>query len=252
MKQTWLRYSEKIDALGLRERVVIFLMLVLIMVAMFDTLLLEPQFARETELSRQINQDQSQIAGIQAEIQGKIASYDKNPDATKQARLAALVQKSGQMRSALQDMQKGLVSPDKMSTLLEDILRRNGKLHLVALHTLPVSGLNDPEPVAGAADGKAGADAGSTALLDKSGGAVRAINDAKDEAQAESKLVYKHGVEMVIEGNYLDMVDYMTSLEGMPWQLFWGKAKLIADDSGKLKLTLTLYTLSLEKNWLKI
>ncbi len=236
MKQLWLRYSTRIDALGLRERVAIFVMLVVLVIALFDTFALEPQFARENELAQQAERDQTQIAQMQGQIQALANSYSKDPDAVKRQQLGALLQKSNQMRGNLRDMQNGLVAPDKMATLLEDILRRNGKLHLVALRTLPVADLLEPEK-------KDDAKSGTTEAQKKADGA---------KAPAGSNLVFKHGVEMVIEGNYLDMLDYMQALEGMPWQLFWSKAKLSADDSGKLTLSLTLYTLSLDKNWLTI
>lgn len=254
LKQMWLKFSSKIDALGMRERVMLFLMAAVIMIALIDTTVLSQEFAKETELSQQIAQDQSQISGIQAEIRAKVASYDPNPDAAKLAQLKQLKQKSEQMRNALQDMQKGLVSPDRMSTLLADLLKQNGRLRLVSLRTLPVSGLTDAEPVVKSDNDKSAADKAAQKLADDAAKAGQKLPDVKDAAASitPGTLVYKHGVELVIEGDYVDMVSYMTALEAMPWQLFWGKAQLTADDTPKRTLTLTLYTLSLEKKWLNI
>jgi MSHA biogenesis protein MshJ len=240
MKQLWLRYSGRINALALRERAMVFIMLVVVLVALFDMLVLEPQLARGNELSQQMARDQAQSAQMQAQIEALVAAYTHDPDVQKRAQLEMLSQKTNQIRKQLQDVQKGLVAPDKMATMLQDILRQNGKLHLVALHTLPVADLLDSE--------KKDDDKGGAASAQKKA-------DTKTDAKsmpAGSNLVYKHGVEMVIEGNYLDLLDYMQALEAMPWQLFWSRARLAADDSGKLTLTLTLYTLSLDKNWLTI
>ena len=44
----------------------------------------------------------------------------------------------------------------------------------------------------------------------------------------------------------------MTELEAMPWQLYWGKVNLNAESYPKVTLTLTLFTLSLDKKWLAI
>lgn len=232
MKQLWLRYSGRINALALRERVMVFIALVVVLVALFDSMVIEPQFAHGNELSLQMAHDQEQSNQMRVQIEALAAAYARDPDVQKRKQLEALLQKTNQMRHDLQDVQKGLVAPDKMARMLQDILRQNGKLHLVALHTLPVSDLLEPE--------KKGDD--------KSG----AANKTEAKSTAGSNLVYKHGVEMVIEGNYLDLVDYMQALEAMPWQLFWSRAKLTADDSGKVTLVLTLYTLSLDKNWLTI
>jgi MSHA biogenesis protein MshJ len=55
-----------------------------------------------------------------------------------------------------------------------------------------------------------------------------------------------------VRGSYLDMVDYMTALESLPTQLFWGKAQLEVEDYPSVRLTLTLYTLSLDEKWMKL
>jgi MSHA biogenesis protein MshJ len=251
MKQLWLRISSKIDALGLRERVVVFLMAVVILGALVNSAILDQKYAEENELSQQIAQDQSQIAGIQTEIRGKLANYDSHPDAAKIAQLNQLKQKLAQMHASLQDMQKGLVSPDRMATLLEDILKQNGRLKLVSLRTIPASALNESDAV----DKSKSAVEAAQKLVDNTAKTEQARVDGKEKIATPPSLrngVYKHGVEIVIEGDYLDMVSYMTALEAMPWQLFWGKASLSADDSPKRSLTLTLYTLSMDKKWLNI
>jgi MSHA biogenesis protein MshJ len=45
---------------------------------------------------------------------------------------------------------------------------------------------------------------------------------------------------------------YLARLEALPWQLFWGKVTLDAGEHPKLRLTLTLHTLSLNKAWLVV
>ncbi|MDL2353629.1 MAG: hypothetical protein QFF03_00065, partial [Pseudomonadota bacterium] len=69
---------------------------------------------------------------------------------------------------------------------------------------------------------------------------------------APTDLLYRHGVELTVRGNYLDMVNYMDALEAMPTQLFWGRAELHVDEYPNARLALTLYTLSLDKKWMKL
>jgi MSHA biogenesis protein MshJ len=252
LKQMWIKFSSRIDALGMRERVMIFLMAVVVLIAIFDTTILSGEFAQETELSQQIARDQSEISGMQAEIRIKTDNYNLHPDAPKLAELKVLQQKSEQMRGQLQDMQKGLVSPDRMSTLLADLLKQNGKLRLVSLRTIPVSGLTDPEPGTKAEAEKTAEEKAGQKAVDDASKTGQKLADVKDAVPMIGPVVYKHGVELVIEGDYADIVNYMSALEAMPWQLFWGKARLTADDTPKRTLTLTLYTLSLDKKWLNI
>jgi MSHA biogenesis protein MshJ len=69
--------------------------------------------------------------------------------------------------------------------------------------------------------------------------------------------VYKHGVEITVEGRYLDLLDYVSDLEQMPWHILWSKAALNEDKNDEItwpanRLKLTVYTLSLDKTWLSI
>jgi MSHA biogenesis protein MshJ len=80
-----------------------------------------------------------------------------------------------------------------------------------------------------------------------------AVIEAKDKsAKLNINTVYRHDVEIVVQGGYLDIMKYLAQLEAMPWHLFWSKAKLSVDEYPKTTLTLTLFTLSLDKKWLNL
>ena len=241
MKQSMQRMILKIDALSLRERVMIFAGAALTLMLLLNALLFDPQFAQQKQLSQQIKQDQSKIAEMQAGIQQKVKSQVVDPDAANKALLEKFQQQSQQMRGDLAGLNNVLVKPENMASLLEDILQRNGKLRLISLNTLPVSSLvpaaseeskNPPEKVAAAAPS-------TTASVAAQGG-----SDAGD--------IYKHGVEIVVQGKYLDMIGYMAALEAMPWQLYWGKARMHVETYPEATLSLTLFTLSLDKKWLNL
>jgi MSHA biogenesis protein MshJ len=242
MKQHWQRIALKIDALSLRERAIIFAMAALILMVLVNTALLDPQFAKQKQLTQRIKKDQSVIAGLQAQIQQKISSNELDPDKADKLRLQEMKDQAAQMQGALRDVERGLISPDKMSALLEDILKQNHALRLVSLKTLPPSSLADQaqaeeKPI----------DSILSSIKDKAESKLK----GKPESFVADK-VYKHGVEIVVQGGYLDLMNYLTQLEAMPWQLLWGKAKLDVDDYPRSTLTLTLFTLSLDKKWLNL
>jgi MSHA biogenesis protein MshJ len=66
------------------------------------------------------------------------------------------------------------------------------------------------------------------------------------------KQIYKHGVKITVRGSYADLLQYLTALEKLPTQMFWGVAKMDVVKHPTVELTLTLYTLSLEKTWLQV
>ena len=239
MKQYWQKLVHKVDALSLRERVIIFAMLAVLFITIFNAALLDRQFSKQKQLSDQVNADQAQINQIRIQIQQAVHAKE-DPDAVNKDRLQALKQQSAQMQSVLLDMQKGLVSSDKMTVLLEDILRRDRRLRLLSLKTLAAANLSETA----AADVRK--------IPEKSPAASSVTTRNIGESQAGAGAVYKHGVEIVVQGEYLDILDYMAALEAMPWQLFWGKAKLKVDEHPTATLTLTLFTLSLDKKWLNL
>lgn len=241
MKQYWEKIATRIDAMSLRERVLVFAAAVALLITVTNSLLLDPQYVKQKQLAQRMAEEQAKAARIHAEIQEKSRLKTIDPDAANRERLKVLQQQSLQMNSALKDLQKRLVPPDKMPGLLDGILKRSGKLRLVSLKTLPPSGLNDTllsEKTA--PEGKLPLNPGVP------------VSKASAENQQMVNAVYKHGVELTIQGSYAELTNYLTEMEALPWQLFWSKAKFSVDEYPRSTLTLTLYTLSLEKVWLNL
>jgi MSHA biogenesis protein MshJ len=224
MKQRLQLIADRINARTLRERAMLFAGAAAAIVFLLYSLFLNPLLVKQAALRAQIGQQQGNIAGIDAEITQKVQAYALDPDAATRARLEALNNDTAQLATSLRAMQKGLVPPERIAPLLETILKANGRLQLVSMNTLPAGPL-------GAA----------------------AAHPATAAAPANPhELLYRHGVELTVRGNYLDMVNYMDALEAMPTQLFWGQAALQVEDYPSARLTLTLYTLSLERKWIKL
>ena len=48
------------------------------------------------------------------------------------------------------------------------------------------------------------------------------------------------------------MLDYLDRLEGLPWQMFWSQAQMDAKDYPAVRITVTVFTLSLDEDWLVV
>jgi MSHA biogenesis protein MshJ len=223
MNQRLQLIADRIDARTLRERAMLFAAAAASIVFLLYSLFLNPLLAKQAALRAQLSQQQGNIAGIDGEITQKVQAYALDPDAAAHARLTALNNDTAQLATSLRAMQKGLVPPERIAPLLETILKSNGKLQLVSMNTLPAG------PVGGAPHPAVGATPANP-----------------------HDLLYRHGVELTVRGNYLDMVNYMDALEAMPAQLFWGQAGLQVEEYPNARLTLTLYTLSLDRKWIKL
>ncbi len=216
MKQRLTVLMQRIDALSLRERGMLFLGAAALIVFLGSYLFFNPMFARQAALRAQIGQQQNLIAGIDAEITQKVIAHAVDPDAALAERVAAVKAESARMAASLRGMHASLVTPQQMAPLLESLLKVNGRLRLESLTTLA-----DEAPKAA-------------------------------DPKAPPPLFYRHGVQLTVSGSYLDMVAYMEALEAMPTQLFWGGARLDAHAYPAARLRLTLYTLSLDPAWMSL
>lgn len=238
MKQQWIKLATRVDALSLRERIMVFAACAAAIVFLMHFFALGPQLRKQDALNAQITQQQNNIEGIDNEIRARVEAAQNDPDAAVRTRLAAVRKETEELSEQLRAMQNGLVAPERMAPLLDSILRANGRLSLVSVRTLPVESVLE---------------AGRRAAASAPGAAVAPAAPAQPQAQAGSAgLLYRHGVEITVRGNYLDMIAYMNALEGLPTQLFWGRAQLEAETWPASRLTLTLYTLSLDRKWMKL
>lgn len=64
--------------------------------------------------------------------------------------------------------------------------------------------------------------------------------------------LYRHGVELTLEGRYADLLDYLKTLEAAPQRLLWGGLQLQVIQHPQVLLTLRLHTLSTDAHWAEI
>jgi MSHA biogenesis protein MshJ len=62
--------------------------------------------------------------------------------------------------------------------------------------------------------------------------------------------LFRHGVEIRLQGSYQELTAYLQRLEQSNLKLLWSGVVLSADRHPRLELTLTVYTLSLDRAWL--
>ncbi len=253
MKAKLKQYIDRLDAMSLRERVLIFLMLAAVMVALIFTMAIDPLIAKQKVLSQNLAQTQAQTQAMEAQIQALAEASKLDPDAANKQRLAQLQFQREAAYTDLAVMQKGLVSADKMTQLLRDLLGKNPRLKLVSMKTIPATPLLDSAK---------SPDKSSDKSLEKP---VLANPTSKAEANAVATPaptppptrvaqlgLYKHAVEITVDGSYADLLAYLNELEHMPWHVYWGGVSLSARDAPVSRLTLVVYTLSLDKTWLAV
>ena len=216
MKSFYLGLADKFDALALRERYLVAVALLGGVLLVGWTMIVDPALVRSRVAERAIANQRSQLATLAAQTQA-LQAPEKNPEALAGAELAELKKRLSALNARFAALGGDLVPPERMAGLLEELLGRKRGLHLLGLRTLPAASVLEPKA--------AGVEAGAAGL-------------------------YKHGVEISLEGGYAELTEYLAQLEKSPQKLLWSSVTLSAETYPKLVLTLTVYTLSLDRTWL--
>lgn len=224
MKQQWARYAAKLDAMSLRERAMVFGAGVVVIAFGLWVLALQSLVDGNRRLTTQLAGHDGTLATLSVQTQELERRRAIDPDAAVQAQIADIDRQLAELEAALMQRQGGLVAPERMADLVKGLLGRTPGLQLVALRTLPVA------PLAAAA--AAGGPATPTATTEAG--------------------LYKHGLDLTVEGRFGDLLAYATQLENLPVRVLWNRTRIDALAYPKVTMTLTLYTLSLERTWLQL
>jgi MSHA biogenesis protein MshJ len=222
MQEKLAQFIAKVDGMSLRERALIFAAAAFAVVSLINTFFLDPLLAQQKGLSSQVVQQQERMKETQAQLASLLQAKQADEHAPQRERIRQLREQIAEGDAYLKATQDKLVPPEKMAALLEQVLAKNSRLQLVALNTLPVSLFIEPSA------------------------------DVATKAVVQEKQIFKHGVQMTVRGNYADLMQYLAALEKMPTQMFWGMAKMSVVQYPNAELTVTLYTLSLDKTWLQV
>jgi MSHA biogenesis protein MshJ len=231
----WAHYLAWFGALQPRERNIVALAILLGGLFLGYTYGIEPNLQKARRDVR-ATEDATAAAGQMALQLAALNGLNKDPDAPLRAQLTTLKGEVAAQGGRFAAVERSMVSPAAMPVLLESFLGRASALKLVSLRTLAPTPLIERKPPADAKD----------KLLQTVGAQTEAA--ALDVAGAPN--LFKHGVELTLEGNYSELLAYVQALENAPQRLLWGKMNLTALEYPRSQLVLTVYTLSLETSWL--
>ena len=210
-------YAKRLDAMSLRERVLIFLAAVAVIVLIADNALLEPILRRQKINSQLNQQQQDEIRTMQTQLQAYAQARVSEGAKAKRQRFEKRKTELVELDRELSGKQGELVTPDRMTRMLSEILKRSPEVELISLRALPPTSLTQVPGQSGAA-----------------------------------AALYRHGIEITVSGTYFRMLGYVSELERNRARIFWGDMDLQAGTYPTVTLKVTLYTLSPEKTWLLI
>jgi MSHA biogenesis protein MshJ len=220
------KWAERYASLSQREQVLIGAAALAVVFFLPMTVWVDPASKRAAALRTQIAGQQKDLEVLQAQIAG-IKSQLVDPDAANRKSLAELQLRLTALDGQIGTLDDKLVPPGKMGRVLQTMLAHHRGLSLVSLRSLA------PEPLLAPPEDKKNA-AGKSAVV------VRQEN------------IWRHGLEIRVAGSYAELLGYVAELERAPQRLLWGGLALKVTAWPRSELTLTIYTLSRERDWLAV
>jgi len=196
-----------------RERWLVIVVSVCAAGAALDLGVLAPQRAESKKISREADTARNRLQQMQT-LAAQQANDGEND--LRQRRLQ-LEQRRARAMQVISDAHVDLIAPQEMTRQLEAILVRHPALRVLAMNS------SSPQP-----------------LVAKGGGSAAGAG------------IYQHGIEVQIEGPYLELLGYLDALERAPYRLYWRELEMKVGATGVPVTRLVFFTLSRESAWLRL
>jgi MSHA biogenesis protein MshJ len=216
--------AKKYESLNLRERALVALAILGSAIYVWDTVFMES--LRRTRLALDSELATASASGFVAQ------SADlSDPRQVNLQRAGELQTQMQALDARIADTASGFVSSQRMIEVLNDVLDRQGRLELVSIRNLPVVSLAPPR------------------VADASEGVTPAL---PTDDSGPGLPPYVHPIEIVIDGQYADIVAYLEALEALPYKFRWSSLELVTTGYPRNRVRIVLSTLSLDSTWLGV
>lgn len=245
MRDLWQRWSLRFVALSRRERGIAALALMLGGGFIIFSVALKPHLLQAQAANKATAVARSELARQQTQL-AVLNAQGADLDARSRQRLSQAQNQRKLLGERLAAFEAGMVPPSRMQAFLQGLLSRNRNIELLELKTLPVEQVG-----AGLTEKKADTPLAQAPRIARDAAmALTAAKDAAASANASAEGIYQHGVEIRLAGGYNDLLNYLAELEQMPQRVMWNSVRLEVIKYPRNEMTMRVYTLSLDKNWL--
>lgn len=212
LQAAWQRFQAR----PRRERALLLAGAVALVLVLGDQLWLGPAWSERQAARSLAQQAASTLAETEAGAQSQAQALVQRRQADTQER-----DRLTEQLQALRAASPSPVSPQQALALLESVVaRQQGRVQLVALTALPDAGASPAQPAP----------------------AASAIAPPR---------VFRHGLQLVVQGRYADLHAYLADLARVP-QLRLRAFQLAVREHPQLELSLQVETLSLQPEWLTL
>jgi MSHA biogenesis protein MshJ len=198
---------ERIDALELRERVLLLGAVVVVVFLVVDSFGLQPTLKAQQVKQQQISDLEMKLSALRTETSLLSFKSGDDPLQVRQNRRDTLAAELSGLDEQIVGQLGALVEPAQATELLKQVLSRHKGLRLTSLEA-------------------------SSAPL-----------EAPDIETVDGGDLGRYQLDLALEGGYLDVLHYLQALESMPWKFFWQNVDFRISQHPQAVTRLQLYTL---------
>ena len=231
----WRELTARFDALQLRERVLVTAATLAVIVALFNVLALRGLEARRHSLAAQLTDIGNQDESLSGAASAAVGTSSVVADVERSRNLSKTLD---QVTLRLRSQSAGLIPPQRMSEVIHDVLVRQQGVELISLRSLPPYSLLAGAPAVVAINAQADAAA--------------SLPPPPDSGLPQAQGPYVHTMVLVLQGSYLNVLQYLQALQQLRWHFYWQSLQLDVTHYPTTRVTVRLGTLSLTQEWIDL
>lgn len=218
--QTWLESREE------RERKIIAGVVCAVVALAWYQWFAAPALLEQKGLNAKAEALDGELRQIGLDVAQVKAELKRDPNVRLREQIAQLELQSKRLDERVGQLSATWMTPAEMSKALRRVLSARGKLKLLSL--------TSEEP----------------SMLGVEVGAKPA--KVEGEAEGGQFAVFQHGMELVVEGQFFDVLTYLETLEGSDWSFHWDALEYSVETFPTATVTLRLQTYSAERGWIGV
>ena len=218
MPSTATSWKTRLEALGLRERIMALVTAGMVLVAVLDQWVISPVLAEQARFTAEAKQWQGELVSLGGQLQALKAAQTAGPLAGLIGRVEELKASVGELDDAITRTTADESRVRALQPALARLMNQHPRIALVKVES-------DPAPPTASAPNNLAA-APSSAPVDQVDRFAR------------------HRLSFTVEGPYLDLLGYLEAMEREMPDLRWSSLKLGVTEAGASRLSIQLYLLS--------
>lgn len=219
LRPRWRQVCRQFDARLPNERKLLIGMAIALSWFVCDSLLITPALTQMKAAKGRERTAMAATEAMRAELNRKSVEL-ANQMLDAQREQASLRERLEKGKADLERQQAMLAPAREMRSLLEGLLAQSARLRVISMRTLP------PKEVT--------------------------FSVAAGRDSATPPMLFNHGLEISLSGGYLELLQWLRSVETLPRRLLCDSLTLSSDEHARLTLTLKVHTFSPDRDALEI